>query len=197
MTPVRHPPAASPARPARLAFSALVHARHESPHRAATTPRTLPSSPPRDDGHSSSRASRGARDRDHDRDDAASRGPDEAPPVGLDPLSRALALGQPTLLATTPPTTAPAAVSVHASSIDQLAERLLRRVALGGTRHRGTALLEVGAGLLQGASIVVTAEGGALSVRVDGPASAEARAWGEGLERRLRERGVEAEVTFA
>lgn len=78
--------------------------------------------------------------------------------------------------------------------VDQLVDRLLRRIALGGSRHRGTAFLEIGAGGLQGATVAIHAEGGRLSIEVDAPDNESSRRWRSALEERLRERGLEAEI---
>jgi hypothetical protein len=117
----------------------------------------------------------------------------EGPLRTPEPLERALWQLRPP--APPPPTLAPAPPGLPLS-VDQLADRLLRRIALGGSRHRGTAYLEVGAGGLQGAAITVHAEGARLSIEIDAPDSEASRRWGHQLQERLRARGLEAEVVL-
>lgn len=117
----------------------------------------------------------------------------EGPLLTPEPLERALWQLRPP--APPPPTLAPTPPVVPLS-VDQLADRLLRRIALGGSRHRGTAYLEVGAGGLQGAAITVHAEGARLSIEIDAPDSEASRRWGHQLQERLRARGLEAEVVL-
>jgi hypothetical protein len=85
-------------------------------------------------------------------------------------------------------------VVAPATPLDQLVERLLRRVALGGSRDRGVAVLRVGAGPLDGAQLTITAEGRSVRVEVSGASGPEAEAWRARLQERLRQRGLDAHV---
>ncbi|MCU0656156.1 MAG: hypothetical protein MUF64_13160 [Polyangiaceae bacterium] len=111
------------------------------------------------------------------------------PPALPDPLERALWAWRPPALQEPP-----ALPVIALPPVDQLVDRLLRRLALGGSRHRGTALLEVGAGSLQGATIVIHAEDARLRIEIETPDTEAARRWQQGVQAKLRERGFEAEI---
>ena len=78
--------------------------------------------------------------------------------------------------------------------VDLLVDRLLRRLSIGGTRERGTARLEIGAGPLQGAAILVHAEGARLRIELDTPEDEASRRWKRRLQERLEAQGWEAEI---
>jgi hypothetical protein len=67
---------------------------------------------------------------------------------------------------------------------------LVRRVAWGGDGRSATARIEIGAGALDGATIVVTAIAREVVVHIDVPPGAEAGRWQQRLADRLRERGL-------
>jgi hypothetical protein len=75
-----------------------------------------------------------------------------------------------------------------------MAERWVRRLAWGTDGRRGTARLEIGAGGLEGAELVVTTEAGHVSVDVRLPAAADV-ALSERLRSRLEARGYSATIT--
>jgi hypothetical protein len=74
------------------------------------------------------------------------------------------------------------------------AERWLRRLSWGGDARRGTARLELGAGALSGAELVVTAEGGHISLDLRLPTDADG-GLADRIRRRLEARGYSADVT--
>jgi hypothetical protein len=74
------------------------------------------------------------------------------------------------------------------------AERMLRRLSWGGDARRGTARLELGAGALSGAELVVTAEGGHISLDLRLPTDADG-GLADRIRRRLEARGYSADVT--
>ncbi len=76
-----------------------------------------------------------------------------------------------------------------------LAERWVRRVALGGDGRRGAARIEIGAGRFSGAELVVVAEPGHVAVELSLPSSAASHGLAERLKTRLEGRGYGAEVT--
>jgi hypothetical protein len=75
-----------------------------------------------------------------------------------------------------------------------VAERWVRRLAWGTDGRRGTARLEIGAGKLEGAELVVTSEAGSVSVELRLPEAAEA-ALAERLCGQLTARGYAASIT--
>lgn len=86
------------------------------------------------------------------------------------------------------------AVETHAkASLEDLLPALVRRVAWSGDGRRGTMRLEIGAGALRGATLVVHAEGGRVRVQLDAPGGLDADEWRERITRRLARRGIEAE----
>jgi hypothetical protein len=74
--------------------------------------------------------------------------------------------------------------------LDVLLNRLVRRVAWGGDGRRSTVRLEVGAGALEGAVIVVEAVQGDVTVDVDLPPGERAEQWKQRLVRRLNASNV-------
>jgi hypothetical protein len=83
---------------------------------------------------------------------------------------------------------APAPVAVPLE-LDQLLRDLVRRAAWGGDRRRGTARIEVGAGELAGATLLVEADANDLRIDLELPAGVLAEPWRERLAARLSERG--------
>lgn len=91
----------------------------------------------------------------------------------------------------TPSVAGPAA----AAQVAELVERWARRVSLGGDQRRGVARLEVGEGRYAGAELVVSAEGGHVSVELTLPEVARDSGLSERLQARLAQRGLSADVT--
>ncbi len=88
---------------------------------------------------------------------------------------------------------APAAASPQARaavSLEDLMPAMVRRIAWSGDRDRGTVRLEIAAGELDGATLLVHAAGGRVRVQLDVPAGIDARRWQQRIERRLASRGV-------
>jgi hypothetical protein len=110
-------------------------------------------------------------------------------PEVVDPLARVLAT--PTLR-TAPAMLEPAPGTTAALTPDfeRMLARLVRRVAFGGDGRRGSARIEIGAGELAGATIVVHADEREVRVEVDLPPGMAADGWHRRLERRLLARGL-------
>jgi hypothetical protein len=87
-----------------------------------------------------------------------------------------------------PPADAP--VTRGAASLEDLLPALVRRVAFSGDGRRGTVRLELGAGHLAGATLLVHADGGRVRVQLDVPPGTDASGWQERIERRLHARGI-------
>jgi len=83
-----------------------------------------------------------------------------------------------------------------AASLEELLPALVRNVAWSGDGTRGVVHLELGAGALSGARVVIEADGGRVRVSVTGPASVHAavdlEAWRDRIAARLAARGLEA-----
>ncbi len=103
----------------------------------------------------------------------------------LDPLSRSLS--QPLR----PPVASPAAAPAPPLELEQLLRDLVRRAAWGGDRRRGTARIELAAGELAGATLLVEADSNDLRIDLELPAGVAAEPWRERLATRLRERGFD------
>lgn len=123
--------------------------------------------------------------RDESREDPPlSPAPSDAPL--LDPLVCALGHSR-AIESVAPVATPPSTVELP---LEALLERLVRRVALGGTGRRGTARLELGAGGLDGTTVTIHAdESGEVSVEVELGTGARGD-WHEGLKEKLERRGL-------
>jgi hypothetical protein len=116
----------------------------------------------------------------------------EPEPAGMephaDPIFRALAHAGPRL--PPPAETLPAPNAALLPELERLLTRLVKRAAWGGDGRRGTARLELGAGPLEGATLLVQADGGEVSIDLELPAGAAAGPWRERLFERLSARGL-------
>ncbi len=81
-----------------------------------------------------------------------------------------------------------------ASSLEHLLPALVRRVAWCGDGRRGTIRLELGAGELAGATLLVHADGGRVRVHLDLPAGVDAARWEERIRERLEKRRIPADA---
>ncbi len=107
-----------------------------------------------------------------------------APPamVGFSPVMASSLPGPPTVAAPIP--------SRSLRSLEDLIPALVRRVAWSGDGRRGTARIEIGAGELSGATLLVHADGGHVRVRLDVPAGVSASAWRQRIVERLASRSI-------
>jgi hypothetical protein len=158
--------------------------------RTVTRSGTLASSPRmghRSDGTTASRPQRG-----HPVDEDDSLEPLHRHRAALAPpdmLPAASAFGAPFAFVTTTPTR-PASTARAAASLEDLLPALVRRIAWSGDRHRGTVRLELGAGELAGATLLVHAEGGRVRVHMEVPPGVDAGRWRERICQRLSSRGL-------
>jgi hypothetical protein len=97
----------------------------------------------------------------------------------------------------TPPPFAPratdpqlAASARAASSLEDLLPALVRRIAWSGDGQRGSVRLELGAGELAGAILVVHADAGRVSIQMDVPPGTDAVRWENRFRERLAARGL-------
>ncbi len=121
--------------------------------------------------------------------------PGEGDAHELDPLARALSCERATvaLRATSSPAPVDAAAAAARTSLELVVAQIVRRIAWGGDGRSGTARVEIGAGALAGAVLLVHAEGGAVRVSLEVPMGVDAAAWGERLRSRLLARGLQVE----
>jgi hypothetical protein len=77
-----------------------------------------------------------------------------------------------------------------AASLEDLVPALVRRIAWSGDRHRGTVRLELGAGELAGATLLVHADDGHVRIHMDVPPGVDANRWRERIRCRLVSRGM-------
>jgi hypothetical protein len=86
------------------------------------------------------------------------------------------------------------AVAVRASaSLEELLPALVRKVAWSGDGRKGTVRLELGAGEMAGAEVVVESDAGRVRVQLRAPAGVDAEAWRKRVQGRLVARGLEVE----
>lgn len=76
-------------------------------------------------------------------------------------------------------------------SLELIAPELLRAIAWGGDRRRGTARLELGGSRYAGATLQIEAAAHVVSVELEAPAGVDASELAERIEKRLRGRGLE------
>jgi hypothetical protein len=82
-------------------------------------------------------------------------------------------------------------VALRAASLETLLPALVRRIAWSAEgKDRGAVRMEIGAGELQGAVLLVQADAGEVKIHVSVPGGADREAWREKLLRRLDARGV-------
>jgi hypothetical protein len=115
--------------------------------------------------------------------------------TSLDPLERRNAQLAPPAFAL--PLVAPAVAAaerqpaLRAASLETLLPALVRRIAWSAQgKERGTVRLEIGAGELRGAVLLVHADAGEVTVHVSIPNTADREAWRAKLAHRLESRGV-------
>ncbi|HXX66544.1 MAG TPA: hypothetical protein VEK07_05160 [Polyangiaceae bacterium] len=124
----------------------------------------------------------------------------------VDPLRRHRAALQSSELlapraAASPSPVLPAAASLlqvdrarAALSLEDLVPVLVRRIAWSGDRERGTVRLEIGAGELAGATLLVLADAGRVQVHLHVPPGVDATAWQARIRRRLESRSIVADA---
>ena len=110
-------------------------------------------------------------------------------PAFADPLARVLLAARPVVEASI--ATSPA--HIVPSAVEAAVARLVRRIAWGGDGRRGTARIEFGAGELAGATLVVAADGAAVTIELEVPPGVDASSWRKRLGKRLAARGVQVE----
>jgi hypothetical protein len=71
---------------------------------------------------------------------------------------------------------------------------LVRRIAWSGDARRATIVLELGAGALAGATLVVHSEEGRVNVRLSAPAGSDFGPWRTRIVARLAARGVDVDA---
>jgi hypothetical protein len=80
------------------------------------------------------------------------------------------------------------------TAVEQLFQKLVRKIAWGGDGRRGGARIELGSGELAGAVIEVQARDGNVEVDIQLPRGIAAGDWQERLERRFAKRGLRVEA---
>jgi len=86
-----------------------------------------------------------------------------------------------------------AEVTVSAASrvsLEHLLPKLVRRIAWSGDARAGTARLEFGEGALEGATLTIHSDRGAVRVSLEVPPGVDAQAWKERIGQRLDARGL-------
>jgi hypothetical protein len=105
-----------------------------------------------------------------------------APPMAHEPVAPQVLL---------PPAAAAAAPEVRAhASLEDLLPALVRKVAWTGDGRRGTVRLELGAGALSGATLLVHTDEGRVRVHLDAPSGADVEQWRARITQRLAARGL-------
>jgi hypothetical protein len=113
----------------------------------------------------------------------------------LDPMERhAAQLAPPGFVvaaAVAPVAAVDAVPALRAASLETLLPVLVRRIAWSAEgRDRGLVRMEIGAGELRGAVLLVQADAGEVTIHASVPAGTDRQAWREKLLRRLDARGV-------
>lgn len=109
----------------------------------------------------------------------------------LDPLCRALAHGvewRPS--ETTQPVAEEPIAAAARVSMEQVIDKLVRKIAWSGNSRSGTMRIELGAGALSGATLLVQADGPEVRVTLDLPPGIDAAGWRDRLSQRFSARGL-------
>jgi hypothetical protein len=115
----------------------------------------------------------------------------------VDPMTRALSLpGLRMMTPTAASLASPASreaplVAASQLSLEHVMTRLVRRIAWSGDAQSGTARLELGAGELEGATLLIRSDRGALDVSLELPPGADRAEWKERIAKRLDARGLQ------
>jgi hypothetical protein len=105
-----------------------------------------------------------------------------APPLAHEPAAPALPLPSPS---------APAAAEVRAhASLEDMLPALVRKVAWSGDGRRGAVRMELGSGVLSGATLLVQTEDGRVRVHLNAPSGADVEQWRARIAERLASRGL-------
>jgi hypothetical protein len=121
--------------------------------------------------------------------DAASRQVAHLAPPGAG-LPGLIQPPQPTL----PPPSASAPNPVGAASLEEILPALVRKIAWSGDARRGAVRIELGAGALAGATLLVAADRGRVRVTLSAQAGVELEPYRERIVARLAARGLDADV---
>jgi hypothetical protein len=111
-----------------------------------------------------------------------------APPGGLE------APAQPRLPTPEPSPQEPTRGPVAPTSLEELLPALVRKIAWSGDARRGAVRIELGAGALAGATLLVAADRGRVHVTLSARAPIELEPWRERIVARLAARGLEVDV---
>jgi hypothetical protein len=107
----------------------------------------------------------------------------------LDPMLAQCAMWSPPTAGAMVSPVAPAERQAR-SSLEDLLPALVRRIAWSGDARSGTVRLELGAGALSGATLVVQADEGRVRVQLNAPAGTNPAEWRARIEERLARRGL-------
>jgi hypothetical protein len=90
------------------------------------------------------------------------------------------------------------AAAASRASLEELLPALVRKIAWSGDERRGAVRIEVGAGPLAGATLLVQARAGRVEVTLSAAAAdaggIDAEAWRDRIARRLEARGLEVDA---
>jgi hypothetical protein len=116
----------------------------------------------------------------------------------IDPMSQILLPLGPRNAAPVSPPAAPPMVDQgnveSPRSVEHLMARLVRRIAWSGNARTGVARLELGAGALEGATLTIHADEGAVRVALELPPGIDGADWKDRIARRLGARGLQIEA---
>ena len=107
----------------------------------------------------------------------------------VDPLMRSL--GVPVAMGPGPVEPRSVSPTVIPGELETLISRMAKKLAWGTDGRRATACLQLGAGPLEGATVLLATEGRAVELAVDLPPGVYALGWEERIRRRFEERGFE------
>ncbi len=135
-------------------------------------------------------------------DDSSSREGRDAREKSLDalcdPMARhAAQMGPPQGLALAPMAPAESAAS-HATSrarasLEEILPSLVKRIAWSGDGKRGTVRMELGAGALEGGTLLIHSDAGRVRVQLHVPPGTDVSAWRDRITARLGARGIDVD----
>lgn len=191
-----HAPVAASAGPGKKAFPRIARGEREKPPTVAArvAPRTARDASEHGAGQGARPQAPPKRDRAPDRDGRGGRDA-RLRDDPLDPIHRQQAqLAPPAAIRVEAPAAPDPAAPRARASLEEILPAIVRRIAWSGDARRGAVRIELGAGALAGATLLIESEDGRVRVRLDAPPGTDAEAWRARIAERLAAKRIAVEA---